>query len=403
MQAIFRPGVIAGIGLVVALPFAALASDEMRVGIAASVKDQVTGAATDGAPHPLVIGEDLFFNERIVTTTSSSAVVEFRDRSTLEVGPNATIILDKSIYNPVESVSEKTITVVAGAFRFVSGVAAQKSETDIQTPVGTLGIRGSIIVGQVAAQGDVALFPVQGQPTWTTASGTVVVPEGGGLLATFRNKQFLTVPQVPPSFAGLVRGIAGQLGGTTPALTGFSPTQQHQNGNDHTVPSGQQGQGQGGNSGPVNPLGGNGPSEIFSFFSSFKGGQTGTGGPGDGDFIAGFFAGQKGQHDANAGNGATGVTEELSFTLNPNAVIHIAANFAAQNPSFATQIALGLVHLYPSQVQGIINALGAVLPKSVMQGVITAINKATGGNFGYNGPSPVAPPTPPANPSGSPY
>jgi hypothetical protein len=156
---------LAALAFGLVLPSPAPAADRLNIGIAAAVRENVTASLDGTAPQPLALGEDLFFQEHLVTTKTSSAVVQFRDRSTLEVGPNATVIINRSVYNPVESVSEKTITVVSGAFRFVSGVATSRSETDIRTPVGTLGIRGSIVIGVVSPQGDVVIIPVQGQPT----------------------------------------------------------------------------------------------------------------------------------------------------------------------------------------------------------------------------------------------
>ena len=218
MQSFFRFLLLA---LLVALsrPLTIQAAEGMRVGIAAAVKENVTAISGEEAPRLLYIGEDVIFNERVITTKTSSAVLQFRDRSTLEIGPNATVIINRSVYNPVESVSEKTITVVAGAFRFVSGVAVKTSQTDIRTPVGTLGIRGSVVIGDVSDQGDVVLIPVQGAPTWTCpdqaqpggivscAAGSQTVPQGGALVVTRGTGQTFTTPQVPASFAAIVQQL----------------------------------------------------------------------------------------------------------------------------------------------------------------------------------------------------
>ena len=221
--------------IVASQPSAAQAAEPIRVGMASAVKEDVSAINQGVAPRTLTLGEDVFFNERLVTTKSSSAVLQFRDRSTLEVGPNATLIINKSVYNPVESVSEKTITVVAGAFRFVSGVAVKSSQTDIRTPSGTLGIRGSVVIGTVSAQGDVALMPVQGTPTWTNASGTRPVPQGGALVATRANGQSFVTATVPASFATILRQVMSQLGVNPPALQTFSAAQKAANAKDHLV------------------------------------------------------------------------------------------------------------------------------------------------------------------------
>jgi hypothetical protein len=378
------------------LPGLALA-DQIRVGAAAAVTETVTASLADEAPpHVVALGEDVFFNEKIITTTTSSAVVQFRDRSTLEIGPDATIVIDKAVFNPSESVSEKSITVVAGAFRFISGVASQHSDTTIRTPVGTLGIRGSVVVGEIAQQGDVVLFAVEGQGRFEHAGTVTVVPEGGVVVATFSNGKVETLPNVPASFSKIVHQLVAKLGASTPPLKGFSPAQQSWNAKFHTVPSGQQGAGQGSGSGPVAPLGGGGQSHVAALFNEIGGQKSGSGGnPCDVEFLSGFFGGQIRQREFNSLAGITGVTHELAGVLGTAEVITVATSFVAHNPRFAPQVALVLVGLYPGQGQAIINAFKTVLTPAELAAVTAALGGAGGNNSGadplFNTPIPPNP------------
>jgi hypothetical protein len=372
-------------------------AEEMRVGIAASLQENVTGAAADGRAHPLVVGEDLFFNEHIITTTTSSAVVEFRDRSTLEIGPDATIILDKSVYNPVESVSEKSITVVAGAFRFVSGVAAQKSETDIHTPVGTLGIRGSAVFGNVYPQGDFLGGVAEGLAFFEHNGQFTNIPPGQAIVAIFGTGQVLATPPAP--FAAFFKSFGSKFGNGPSNLSNFSPNQQSQNGKDDTTPSGQQGGGSGGKGNPPPQNTGGGPSDFATFFKSFNGGKGGNGGGGDTGFVTFFFNSSSHQHDTNGVNGVGGVIGDLAGNLPPAEVIQIATGWAAGNPKLGPAIALWLIHQFPGQGAAIIAALSGVLPKDEMA-QITAIINGAGGSSGPGGtPGVNNPPTPPVNPN----
>jgi hypothetical protein len=381
-----------------AVPGAA-AGEEMRVGIAASLQESVTGIVGDGKSHPLVLGEDLFFNEHIITTTTSSAVVEFRDRSTLEIGPNATIILDKSVYNPIESVSDKSITVVAGAFRFVSGVAAQKSETDIHTPVGTLGIRGSAVFGNVYPQGDFIGGVAQGNVFFDHNGQITNVPEGQAIVAIFSTGQVLATPPLP--FASFFKSFGSKFGNGPGNLQGFSPNQQTQNGKDDNTPSGQQG-GTGGGGGNPPPQNQNGNSDLKTFFSSFHPGSGGNGGAGgnggDGNFVTYLFNSSGKQHNSNGVNGVGGVIGDLSGSLPPTEVIQIATGWASHDPGLGPAIALWLIHQFPGMGQQIYNALAGVLPKEELAEIASIINQGSNGNNGNGNPqnnnSPPLPPNP---------
>jgi hypothetical protein len=368
----------------------ARADDKVRVGEAAAVTETVTANLGEEAPHVVVLGEDVFFSERVVTTTDSSAVVEFRDRSTIEIGPDAVMVIDKAVFNPEESVSEKSITIVSGAFRFVSGMATQHSETTVRTPVGTLGIRGSVIVGEVAQQGDVILFAVEGKGEFSHGGVVTLVPEGGVVIATFGNGKVETLPNTPAALAKLVRQLVAKLGATTPLLKNFSSGQQGANGKEHLIPSWQQGKGQGGSGGPIVPIGAPGQSQIAALFNELAGQRGGSGGdPGDVDFLKGFVSGQLRQREFNSLAGITGVTRELSTVTGEGEVITVATSFVGHNPRYAPQVALVLVSLYPGQGQEIISAFKGVLTPQELAAVIAALN-AAGGKGGLDD-SPTVP------------
>jgi hypothetical protein len=386
------------LALLVALlaPSMTEAAEGMRVGLAAAVKENVTASAGGEAPRPLNIGEDVFFNERVITTKSSSAVLQFRDRSTLEVGPNATLIINRSVYNPVESVSEKTITVVAGAFRFVSGVAVKTSQTDIRTPVGTLGIRGSVVIGTVSDQGDVVLMPVQGTPTWTNAGGSQPVPQGGALVATRSTGQTFTTAQVPASFATIVQQVMTQLGVNPPALQTFSPAQQAANAKDHLVSVDQQNQLQSSptDTATVQPLSTTGVSAIANLMASaYNTQQSGSLSAQDQasvqtslNYISSVLNVQTAQHDANQAAGDSGVVQELYTVMTPAQLINIATALAALDPKHAAGIAMATASLLPDQVQTILSSIGSVVPAADTASITTALNQLTGQQNTYTPP-----------------
>src|SRR6185369_5607858 len=62
------------------------------------------------------------------------------------------MVLDEFVYNPSSGAGKVTARILKGVFRFVSGAIARKRPDDmsIKTPVGVIGIRGTIGGGQVS-------------------------------------------------------------------------------------------------------------------------------------------------------------------------------------------------------------------------------------------------------------
>jgi hypothetical protein len=307
------------------LPGAAMADQGMRVGIAATVVEDVRASQGAQTPQPVVVGEDVFFDERVITTTDARAVVQFRDRSTLDIGPDASVVIDRSVFNPVESDSEKVITVVKGAFRFVSGVSTKTSDTEIRTPAGTLGIRGSVVVGLLDSGGAFMVVP-QGHSTWTGPSGTSNVPEGGALITTLGGGAPIILPQPTGKMLGLINALITNLGATPPPPKNFVDPR---NAQDHLKPSSDQAALQ-----PINlnvpgaPGGTGGPSEIQNVFSSIQ-----TGGPGGTDpTVDNFMNGHSNLHNTNEVAGVSGVISELANSLSQDQLDQLALDLASLSP-----------------------------------------------------------------------
>jgi hypothetical protein len=133
--------------LVLTAPEVALAAP--KVGVASAVKNDVRGTL-GGSSRALTAGSEVFTKERIRTGAESTAQILLLDKTSLTVGPRSEMTLDNFVYNPSRSTGQVVMSAIRGAFRFVSGSQAPQSYT-IRTPVGTMGVRGSIgdvIVGQ---------------------------------------------------------------------------------------------------------------------------------------------------------------------------------------------------------------------------------------------------------------
>lgn len=145
-----------------------------RIGVASVVKNQVNGSVAG----VIRVGTGVSENEVISTGAESSTQLLFRDETSLTIGPNARLTLDRFVYNPNTRTGDVVVNVLQGTFRFVSGSAKPGGYT-IKTPVATVGLRGTIVEGHVSTSGDVLLVVVEGSVVVTSADGTsVTVNEG---------------------------------------------------------------------------------------------------------------------------------------------------------------------------------------------------------------------------------
>jgi hypothetical protein len=76
----------------------------------------------------------------------------FLDKTVLNMGPKAELLLDKYAYNPNRGTGQVVVNAVQGSMRFVTG-SQNPTNYAIKTPVGTLGIRGTVV--------DLAISPLE--------------------------------------------------------------------------------------------------------------------------------------------------------------------------------------------------------------------------------------------------
>jgi hypothetical protein len=102
-------------GALLALPAAAQAPD---IGVAASVTNKVDGSL-GSQNRQVATGDKVFENEVIRTGANSKGELLFRDETSLSLGPDSEVKLDKFVYNA--SGNAISLNATKGVFRFISG------------------------------------------------------------------------------------------------------------------------------------------------------------------------------------------------------------------------------------------------------------------------------------------
>ena len=127
---------IAATVLQFALVTGAFAAEEIGKAIAVTV-------TVSGDNGSLSASSPIHRDERIHTSSSGTGQFVFRDGTKLAVGPNSSLVLDRSIFSSSSSFKKFTLNAARGTFRWISGKSISAAYK-INTPFGTLGVRGTV-------------------------------------------------------------------------------------------------------------------------------------------------------------------------------------------------------------------------------------------------------------------
>lgn len=127
--------------LSVVLSGIAQSADNPQVGKAASVVNFVIGDNLSKL-RQLSAEDPVFALERISAELDSHGEILLNDNTKIVVGPGAEISLDDFVVAG-NNIQSGTISVLKGAFRFISG-EAPKGTFKVVTPLSTIGIRGTL-------------------------------------------------------------------------------------------------------------------------------------------------------------------------------------------------------------------------------------------------------------------
>jgi ferric-dicitrate binding protein FerR (iron transport regulator) len=119
----------------------AQAQTQARIGEAVVVRNEVVDVATTAQIN---VGDGVLRDETVRTGLESATRLVMADSTNVSLGPNATLKLDRSVFNEDHTYREIAIRMVSGAFRFVTGHSA-KTAYKITTPLATIGVRGTIL------------------------------------------------------------------------------------------------------------------------------------------------------------------------------------------------------------------------------------------------------------------
>ena len=140
---------------------------------------KLAGSATairNGVSIILNMGDNVEKGDVVQSGSDSTLGVTFIDGTVFGLSSNARMVLNEMVYDPNGSNNSSLISLVAGTISFVAGETAKHGDMKIDTPVATMGIRGTAVLVEIdftfRRQGSTpdAKFQVLVEPDGTTGS-----------------------------------------------------------------------------------------------------------------------------------------------------------------------------------------------------------------------------------------
>src|SRR5882672_1592166 len=136
---------------------------------------KLQGSATairNGVSIILTNGDNVEKGDVVQSGSDSTLGITFVDGTVFGLSSNARMVLNEMVYDPNGAHNSSLISLVAGTISFVAGQTAKHGDMKIDTPVATMGIRGTAVLVQID-------FSIPGQSGAPNASFQVLVEPDG--------------------------------------------------------------------------------------------------------------------------------------------------------------------------------------------------------------------------------
>ena len=155
------------------------ASDQSPIGAVEEVKGNATVTRADGTVETIAIGTPIYQGDVVETDATGAVNIVFMDETSMAVSENARLAIDEYSYDPATESGTTNFSVLRGLFVFTSGLIGRDDPDDVKidTPVGSIGIRGTIIAGEINPNGESNITVLEGAIVVTNGEGEVTLSQ----------------------------------------------------------------------------------------------------------------------------------------------------------------------------------------------------------------------------------
>jgi hypothetical protein len=104
-------------------------------------------------PEPTKVGDPIFLGDVVQTGADGKVSITFADETAFNLSSNARMTMDEFVYDPNGKSNATLFSLTKGTFTFVAGKIAKTGDMKVDTPVATMGIRGTTPHVEIAEDG----------------------------------------------------------------------------------------------------------------------------------------------------------------------------------------------------------------------------------------------------------
>jgi hypothetical protein len=135
----------------------------------------VVQANVGGEAGQTKIGDPVYLGDVVLTGRDSKVGINFADGTSFNLSSNARMALTEYVYDPNGKSNSTLFSLAKGTFTFVAGNIAKSGDMKVDTPVATMGIRGTTPHIEISDDGSVKF--------------STLIEEGKSKLATKRRAE----------------------------------------------------------------------------------------------------------------------------------------------------------------------------------------------------------------------
>ena len=115
----------------------------------------IVQASLGNQPGTAKVGDPVYLGDVVLTGVDGNVGIAFADGTAFNLSSNARIVLNEFVYDPNGQSNSTLFTLAKGTFTFVAGKIAKTGDMKIDTPVATMGIRGTTPHVEISDDGTV--------------------------------------------------------------------------------------------------------------------------------------------------------------------------------------------------------------------------------------------------------
>ena len=115
----------------------------------------VVQAALTNQAGTAKVGDPIYLGDVVATGSDAKVGITFTDGTAFDLSSNARMVMTEFVYDPNGKSNSTLLSLTKGTFTFVAGKIAKSGDMKVDTPVATMGIRGTTPRVEIADDGSV--------------------------------------------------------------------------------------------------------------------------------------------------------------------------------------------------------------------------------------------------------